>query len=217
MQHVHFHTLLRHSACVARFGLFQACQVPQPREAGRTKSLRKCAVFVVMFASKGSGRRGIRPGDHVIRQAADRGRGAHIRRELAELRQEHRDLDAAIAAMVEFGRIDTIRIQRMKKRKLALKDRIAGSRIGSSPTSLPDAMAAVMAGLLAVQRRVTIIPRPCFAPEHPHHDRADAAGRHPHGQPVGLGDAAPRRGYARFARHRAMTTASSPRTARRTG
>ena len=49
----------------------------------------------------------------------------HIRQELTELRQEHRDLDAAITAMVESGRIDTIRIQRMKKRKLALKDRIS--------------------------------------------------------------------------------------------
>jgi hypothetical protein len=48
-----------------------------------------------------------------------------IRRELAELRQEHRDLDLAIAAMIESGMVDTIRIQRMKKRKLALKDRIA--------------------------------------------------------------------------------------------
>src|SRR5262245_57815569 len=50
---------------------------------------------------------------------------AHIRRELTELRQEHRDLDAAISAMVESGRMDTIRIQRLKKRKLALKDRIS--------------------------------------------------------------------------------------------
>ena len=48
-----------------------------------------------------------------------------IRRELAELRQEHRDLDLAIAAMIESGTADTIQIQRMKKRKLALKDRIA--------------------------------------------------------------------------------------------
>ncbi len=48
-----------------------------------------------------------------------------IRRELAELRQEHRDLDAAISFMVELGAVDTIRVQRMKKRKLALKDRIA--------------------------------------------------------------------------------------------
>ena len=50
---------------------------------------------------------------------------ANIRRELTELRQEHRDLDAAITAMVDSGRMDTIRIQRMKKRKLALKDRIS--------------------------------------------------------------------------------------------
>jgi hypothetical protein len=49
-----------------------------------------------------------------------------IRRERAELRQEHRDLDAAIGAMIESGRVDTIAIQRWKKRKLALKDRIAG-------------------------------------------------------------------------------------------
>lgn len=48
-----------------------------------------------------------------------------IRRELAELRQEHRDLDLAIATMVASGAVDTIRIQRMKKRKLVLKDRIA--------------------------------------------------------------------------------------------
>lgn len=47
-----------------------------------------------------------------------------LRRVLLESRQEHRDLDAAIAAMVASGDIDTIRIQRLKKRKLALKDRI---------------------------------------------------------------------------------------------
>ena len=48
-----------------------------------------------------------------------------IRRELAEFRQEHRDLDAAIAAMVESPIADTMGLQRLKKRKLALKDRIA--------------------------------------------------------------------------------------------
>ena len=48
-----------------------------------------------------------------------------IRRELAELRQEHRDLDEAIASMIDSGTIDSLRIQRMKKRKLALKDRIS--------------------------------------------------------------------------------------------
>ncbi len=48
-----------------------------------------------------------------------------LRRELLQLRQEHRDLDSAILAKVETGDADTIRIQRMKKRKLVLKDRIA--------------------------------------------------------------------------------------------
>ena len=48
-----------------------------------------------------------------------------IRQELAELRQEHRDVDAAILALAESPKPDTIQIQRMKKRKLSLKDRIA--------------------------------------------------------------------------------------------
>lgn len=47
-----------------------------------------------------------------------------VRVELARLRQEHRDLDAAISAMVTLGTGDTIQIQRLKKRKLVLKDRI---------------------------------------------------------------------------------------------
>ncbi|MBS1168284.1 MAG: hypothetical protein H6R00_4309 [Proteobacteria bacterium] len=47
-----------------------------------------------------------------------------VQLELARLRQEHRDLDAAIDAMVLLGTADTIQIQRLKKRKLVLKDRI---------------------------------------------------------------------------------------------
>jgi hypothetical protein len=47
-----------------------------------------------------------------------------VRMELARLRQEHRDLDAAIAAMTALGTSDTIQVQRLKKRKLVLKDRI---------------------------------------------------------------------------------------------
>jgi hypothetical protein len=46
-----------------------------------------------------------------------------LRAELAHLRQEHLDLDAAIAAM-GIARSDPLRIQRLKKQKLALKDRI---------------------------------------------------------------------------------------------
>ena len=48
-----------------------------------------------------------------------------VREELERLRQEHRDLDAAIAVMADVANADPIRIQRLKKRKLMLKDRIA--------------------------------------------------------------------------------------------
>jgi hypothetical protein len=48
-----------------------------------------------------------------------------LRQALADVRQEHRDLDAAIAAMAAAPTPDTIQMQRLKKRKLALKDRIA--------------------------------------------------------------------------------------------
>ena len=48
-----------------------------------------------------------------------------LRQALAEIRQEHRELDAAIAAMAASPVPDTMQLQRLKKRKLALKDRIA--------------------------------------------------------------------------------------------
>ncbi|QGZ34865.1 MULTISPECIES: DUF465 domain-containing protein [Stappia] len=48
-----------------------------------------------------------------------------VRIELARLRQEHRDLDMAIGAMVETGRADALQLQRLKKKKLSLKDRIS--------------------------------------------------------------------------------------------
>jgi hypothetical protein len=48
-----------------------------------------------------------------------------VRRELARLRQEHRDLDAAIEALADSGRGDHLTMQRLKKKKLAIKDRIS--------------------------------------------------------------------------------------------
>ncbi|WP_321344833.1 DUF465 domain-containing protein [Breoghania sp.] len=47
-----------------------------------------------------------------------------LRAELSQLRQEHRDLDASIEALIETGRADAIQMQRLKKKKLCLKDRI---------------------------------------------------------------------------------------------
>lgn len=46
-------------------------------------------------------------------------------RRLHELRSEHRDLDTVIARLAEQGSIDQIQVQRLKKRKLLLKDEIA--------------------------------------------------------------------------------------------
>jgi hypothetical protein len=47
-----------------------------------------------------------------------------LRAELARLQQEHRDLDAAIAALQDSPGADLIQVQRLKKRKLQLRDRI---------------------------------------------------------------------------------------------
>jgi hypothetical protein len=48
-----------------------------------------------------------------------------IRQKIAALQQEHRDLDDAIAALARAPVADSMGIQRLKKRKLALKDQIA--------------------------------------------------------------------------------------------
>ena len=44
---------------------------------------------------------------------------------LEVLRTEHRDLDAALEVLANSGASDQLRLARMKKRKLALKDEIA--------------------------------------------------------------------------------------------
>tara|TARA_B110000438_G_scaffold247910_1_gene250313 strand:+ start:337 stop:534 length:198 start_codon:yes stop_codon:yes gene_type:complete len=43
---------------------------------------------------------------------------------LKELQQEHRDLDQILTQLQEKKTIDLLQIQRLKKRKLILKDRI---------------------------------------------------------------------------------------------
>lgn len=48
-----------------------------------------------------------------------------LRAQLARLNQEHRDLDTAIAALGEAPGHDLIQLQRLKKRKLVLRDRIS--------------------------------------------------------------------------------------------
>ncbi|TDH35874.1 DUF465 domain-containing protein [Pseudohoeflea suaedae] len=49
---------------------------------------------------------------------------AELRMMVARLRHEHEDFDAAINAMIQVG-CDQLRIQRMKKKKLAIKDKMS--------------------------------------------------------------------------------------------
>ncbi len=48
-----------------------------------------------------------------------------LRVELDVFREEHRDLDEAIQALQNTGTFDQLTLQRLKKKKLQIKDRIA--------------------------------------------------------------------------------------------
>ena len=50
---------------------------------------------------------------------------ATMKSELSRLKQEHRDLDSAIDALEKNVVGDQLQIQRLKKRKLVLRDRIS--------------------------------------------------------------------------------------------
>ena len=62
---------------------------------------------------------------------------SEIDQKLAELRAAHRALDERISQLIEQGFPDQLEVQRLKKQKLALKDRIA--RLESD--RLPDIIA----------------------------------------------------------------------------
>jgi hypothetical protein len=49
---------------------------------------------------------------------------AELETQLARLKQEHRDLDMAIDALESLITGDQLQVQRLKKRKLVLKDQI---------------------------------------------------------------------------------------------
>lgn len=51
-----------------------------------------------------------------------------LQRRLADLETEHRDLDDVIARIAESVIYDQLQVQRLKKRKLRLKDEIARIR-----------------------------------------------------------------------------------------
>lgn len=62
---------------------------------------------------------------------------SNIRKRVIELKIEHRDLDDAIQHLIETGTFEELKIKRLKKRKLQLKDDIA--RLEN--TLIPDILA----------------------------------------------------------------------------
>ncbi len=50
---------------------------------------------------------------------------AVIQKQLTELRLEHHDLDIIVERLIADGSVEELRIKRLKKRKLQLKDEIA--------------------------------------------------------------------------------------------
>ena len=50
---------------------------------------------------------------------------AAMEAELSRLKEEHRDLDSAIEALELMPQGDQLQVQRLKKRKLILKDRMS--------------------------------------------------------------------------------------------
>ena len=49
---------------------------------------------------------------------------ASLSAQIERLREEHRDLDAAIEALSDAGQGDRLQLQRLKKRKLLLRDKL---------------------------------------------------------------------------------------------
>lgn len=47
-----------------------------------------------------------------------------LKKKLSDLKAEHRQLDDEISGLLESGTFDQLEIQRLKKRKLSLKDEI---------------------------------------------------------------------------------------------
>jgi hypothetical protein len=60
-----------------------------------------------------------------MNSSSQMGRTEVLRVELEIKRSEHRDLDAAIAALHEKSHADMLTLQRLKRKKLALKDQIS--------------------------------------------------------------------------------------------
>jgi hypothetical protein len=59
-----------------------------------------------------------------------------LSRRLIELRMEHADLDAMLDRLAEQSPVDELALQRLKKRRLALRDMIARLEATTEPDDL---------------------------------------------------------------------------------
>lgn len=64
-------------------------------------------------------------GDILLLIEMNRDEERELQEQLSRLQQEHRDLDAAISALQHAPGSDQLQVQRLKKRKLQLRDRIS--------------------------------------------------------------------------------------------
>jgi hypothetical protein len=98
------------------------------REFGPLRAAKVMAVqeFVLVSGSGPAAQSSAEAADQAFRVAAAMKQedDSELRAQLARLRQEHRDLDAAIEALHNSPGSDLLQVQRLKKRKLHLRDRI---------------------------------------------------------------------------------------------
>ena len=92
------------------------------REIARFSRCHFLGVIVLWryFRATGTSESGARG----MNKSAEMGHQEVLRVKLEVLRREHRDLDEAIHALQESRRADQLRLRRLKKQKLALKDQI---------------------------------------------------------------------------------------------
>ena len=82
-----------------------------------------CIKFACIFAADGlTGPKGT---PHLMNDSSRMETKDVLRVQLEVLKREHRDLDDAIHALQDSQRADQLRLRRLKKQKLYLKDKIA--------------------------------------------------------------------------------------------
>ena len=83
------------------------------------------ALIVGCLQEAAAAPRSRRRGLEMIDRELTPGERAALTAQVERLREEHRDLDAAIEALRDAGQADQLQLQRLKKRKLLLRDKLS--------------------------------------------------------------------------------------------